>query len=96
MRELKTQEAIFEQLSKQHEMAKLTEAKDSSSFQVLDSAVVPVQKVKPKRSMIVISWMAAGFLLSVMSAFLLEYLEKMPAEDKELINYIKKQALSLK
>lgn len=96
MRELKTQEAIFEQLSKQYEMAKLSEAKDSSSFQVLDSAVVPVRKAKPKRLMIVIYWMVSALLVSVLSAFLLEYFEKMPAEDKELIDDIKKQVLSLK
>lgn len=96
MRELKTQEAIFEQLSKQYEMAKLTEAKDSSSFQVLDSAVIPVHKVKPKRSMIVIYWIVSAFLVSALSAFLLEYLEKMPEEDKELLDSIKRQVLSLK
>lgn len=96
MRELKTQEAIFEQLSKQYEMAKLTEAKDSSSFQILDSAVIPVHKVKPKRSMIVIYWIVSAFLVSALSAFLLEYLEKMPEEDKELLDSIKRQALSLK
>jgi capsule polysaccharide export protein KpsE/RkpR len=46
MRDMKFQEAIFEQLPKQYEMAKLNEAKDSSSIQVLDSAVPPNQKSK--------------------------------------------------
>ncbi|WP_243688490.1 hypothetical protein [Geotalea toluenoxydans] len=47
LRELKTQEAIFEQLKKQYEVAKYNEAKDSSSVQVLDDAVVPAKKANP-------------------------------------------------
>src|SRR6185369_1236617 len=54
MREMKSQETIFEQLTKQYELAKLNEAKDSSSLQVLDEAVIPLQKSKPKRSLIVL------------------------------------------
>ncbi|HYS42348.1 MAG TPA: Wzz/FepE/Etk N-terminal domain-containing protein [Geobacteraceae bacterium] len=82
MRELKTQEAIYEQLTRQYEVAKLTEAKDSSSLQVLDEAVVPVKKNKPKRSLIVILATVTAFFVSVFLAFILEYLEKMPAEDR--------------
>lgn len=82
MRELKTQEAVYEQLTKQYEVAKLTEAKDSSSLQVLDDAVVPAKKSKPKRSMIVILSTVTAFFLSVFLAFVLEYLEKMSEEDR--------------
>ncbi|HEX8961111.1 MAG TPA: GNVR domain-containing protein [Geobacteraceae bacterium] len=82
MRELKTQEAIYEQLTKQYEVAKLTEAKDSSSLQVLDEAVVPVKKSKPKRSLIVILATVTALFVSVFFAFILEYFEKMPAEDR--------------
>jgi len=54
LRELKTQEALFEQLTKQFELAKINEARDSSSLQVLDEAVPPLRKSGPKRSLIVI------------------------------------------
>lgn len=82
MRELKTQEMIFEQLSKQNEIAKLTEAKDSSSIQILDEAVVPIKKSKPKRSLIVILTTVAAFFIATFTAFILEYFEKIPEEDR--------------
>lgn len=96
MRELKTQEAIFEQMTKQYEIAKLSEAKDSSTFQILDEAVVPVKKSKPSRALIVIFATVIAFFVSVFSAFLLEYLSKMSDEDRKLFDSIKKQALALK
>lgn len=82
MRELKIQEAIFEQLTKQYELAKLNEAKDSSSLQVLDEAVVPLKKSKPKRSLIVVLATATAFFIALFWVFILEYIEKMPGEDR--------------
>lgn len=96
MREVKTQEAIFEQLTKQFEVAKLTEAKDSSSIQVLDDAVVPVKKSKPKRSLIVILATVTAFFVSVFLAFILEYLEKMSAEDRTRLDEIRVMLLPRK
>lgn len=96
MRELKTQEAIFEQLTKQFEMAKLSEAKDSSTVQILDEAVVPVKKSKPSRALIVILATVTAFFISVLSAFVLEYLGKMSDENRKIFDSIKKQALTLK
>lgn len=82
LRELKTQEAIFEQLKKQYEVAKFSEAKDSSSIQVLDEAVVPMKKSKPKRSLIVILATVTAFFVSIFTAFVLEYFDKMSDEDR--------------
>jgi tyrosine-protein kinase Etk/Wzc len=95
-RELKTQEAIFEQLTKQYEMAKLNEAKDSSSFQVLDEAVVPVKKSKPKRSLIVIMVTLSAFFVSILIVFVQEYLAKVSDEDKKILENIKTLALTFK
>jgi tyrosine-protein kinase Etk/Wzc len=88
LRELKIQEAVFEQLTKQYEMAKLNEAKDSSTFQVLDEAVVPIRKSKPSRSLIVIMSTAATFLISVVVVCAREYLAKLPAEDRAIVDDI--------
>lgn len=82
MREVKTQEAIFEQLTKQYEVAKLTEAKDSSSIQVLDDAVVPQKKSKPKRALIVILSTVTAFFISIFAVFLQEFFAKMNDEDR--------------
>lgn len=85
LREFKLQEALFEQLSKQYELAKLNEAKDSSSLQVLDEAVVPAKKSKPKRSLIVILATVTAFFCSVFLVFIQEYLAKMSPEDAALL-----------
>lgn len=92
LREVKTQEAILEQLTKQYEIAKLSEAKDSSSLQTLDEAVVPLTKAKPKRALIVIFVTVAAFAFSILVVFIQEYLERMPAEDRKIIENIKQSA----
>ena len=96
MRELRTQEAIFEQLTKQYEMAKLSEAKDSSSFQILDEAVVPVKKSKPVRSLIVILAAVIGFFVSILVVFFQEYLAKISDDDRVIVKNIKKHILAFK
>jgi uncharacterized protein involved in exopolysaccharide biosynthesis len=90
MRELKIQEAVFEQLTKQYELAKLNEAKDSSSLQVLDEAVAPLKKSKPKRSLIVILATVTAFFCSIFWIFLQEYFAKMPDDDRIRWEEIKK------
>ena len=74
VRDLKYAETIYEMLAKQFEMAKIDEAKESSVIQVLDKAVVPEQKSKPKRTMMVLlSALATGFL-TILYAFIKEAL----------------------
>ena len=82
-REAKIQEMLFELLTQQHEMAKIEEAKDTTTIQVLDEAVVPEEKTKPRRSLIVVLSGAVAFLVSVFLAFLFESFERMGNEDKE-------------
>ncbi len=89
LRELKTQEALFEQLTKQFEMAKISEARDSSSLQVLDEAVAPLYKSKPKRSMIVILSAVTAFFCSIFLVFIKEYLAKLSPEDSAILNDMK-------
>ena len=89
LRELKIQETIFEQLSKQYEVAKINEAKDSSSLQVLDEAVTPLRKSKPKRSLIVILSTVTAFFVSIFIVFIQEYLSKISPEDAEIVRNIR-------
>jgi tyrosine-protein kinase Etk/Wzc len=96
MRELKIQEAIFEQLTKQFEMAKISEAKDSSTLQVLDEAVVPLRKSKPKRALIVLLSTVTAFFVSIFIVFIQEYLSKMSPEDSALLSNIKKSLFRLR
>lgn len=73
VRDVKYNEAIFEVMSKQFEIAKLDEAKDSGTLQVLDAAVEPDRKSKPKRSLMVLMGTLVGGFLAVCTAFFKEW-----------------------
>lgn len=89
LRELKIQEALFEQLTKQFELAKMNEARDASSLQVLDEAVPPLHKSKPKRSLIVILSTVTALFCSVFLVFIREYLTKLSPEDSAIMDEMK-------
>lgn len=71
-RELLIRERVFELLTQQFEMAKITEAQDDISFQVLDAAIPSEKKSGPKRSFIVIGSLFASLALGIILAFLVE------------------------
>ena len=76
LRQLKYNETLFELLSKQFELAKLDEARDAVVIQVIDRAIPPERKSRPKRSFIVILATAAMLFLSVFIVLLLEHPRK--------------------
>lgn len=76
LRNLKYQEAVWEILAKQFEMAKLDEAKDYPLIQILDKAILPEKKSKPKRSLIVILATLVACFLAVIWAFIREGLTR--------------------
>jgi uncharacterized protein involved in exopolysaccharide biosynthesis len=83
LRDLKIQEALFELLTKQDEMAKINQAREVSSLQVLDRAVPPDRKSRPRRSLLVLGVTGLAFVLSVLLAFALESAQRMsPAQRK--------------
>lgn len=73
LRDLKTQEALYEILLKQYEVAKVDEARESSVIQVVDSAVVPDKKSSPKRFLMVFIAAFIGFFIAAGIAFILEH-----------------------
>jgi len=64
LRRAKIQEAVFEILTKQYEMAKVQEAKEIPTVKVLDPANYPERRATPRRTLT----MAMGFLLSLVLA----------------------------
>jgi uncharacterized protein involved in exopolysaccharide biosynthesis len=71
-RDMKFLERLTELLTQQFEAAKIDEAKDISIVQVLDKAVEPKRKSKPKRALItILTALVAGFL-AVIWAFIRE------------------------
>src|SRR4030067_348079 len=72
LRDVKYNEILYELLAKQYEMAKLDEARDAVTIQVIDKAVIPEKKVKPKRAIIVALSTFTGLLFSIFTAFRIE------------------------
>ena len=65
-RTLKVEEAVFETLTKQYELAKVQEAKEIPSVKVLDAPEIPERKSFPPRTLIVIGGAILALGLSVM------------------------------
>lgn len=76
LRELKYQETLYELLARQYEMAKIDEAKDAPLIQVIDKAIAPDRKSKPKRAQIVLLSALAALFAAIIAAFLMESLER--------------------
>ena len=83
LRNLKYQEALWEILARQFEMAKLDEAKDYPLIQILDKATPPEKKSKPKRSLIVLLATLVAFFLAVIWAFISEALARSGSDSEQ-------------
>jgi uncharacterized protein involved in exopolysaccharide biosynthesis len=83
MRTYKTNEALVELLTKQYEMASISEKKSVSPLQVLQAAKVPERKSRPARAKLVLmATFTMGFFAVVVS-FLLEFVARMPEAEKQ-------------
>jgi|SRR5579884_155410 len=76
LRDAKVQETLYSLLTQQYEIARIQEAKDSPTVQVLDMAKVPEKKVKPKRLLIITLSTFTATLFAIFLAFLAESLKK--------------------
>jgi uncharacterized protein involved in exopolysaccharide biosynthesis len=71
LRDLETQNNLYKLLLQQYEVAKLQEAKDTPTVQVLDPAEPPYRKAKPKRAIIaILAALSATFLLAIAALFI--------------------------
>jgi len=64
-RRTKVQEVVLETLTKQYELAKVEEARETPSVKVLDAADVPERKSYPPRTLLVIAVTAIAFVFGV-------------------------------
>jgi len=91
-RELEVQNSIFEMLTTLYEQAKIEEAKDTPTIQVLDKAIPPEKKYKPRRALMVTVWSGIALVFSVILAFLFDYMEKVSSasnKNSEKVNRLK-------
>lgn len=87
LRDVKYYETIYELLAKQFELAKIDEAKDSSVIQVIDKAVEPDRKSKPKRAItVLLSATITGFavVIWIFLRLALSRLKGSPAQSERL------------
>lgn len=73
LRDVEVQNIIYKILTQQFEQARILEAKQTPTLQVLDWAVPPIYKNRPKRSLIVLG---AFFFSAVLSIFFILAVEK--------------------
>jgi uncharacterized protein involved in exopolysaccharide biosynthesis len=72
LRDVKYYEFLYELLAKQYELAKIDEAKNATIVQVMDNAIEPDRKSKPKRAQIVVLSVFLTLFISTIWAFVLE------------------------
>jgi uncharacterized protein involved in exopolysaccharide biosynthesis len=72
LRDVKYQQALYELLAKQYEIARVDELRNTVVIQVVDPAITLDKKSKPWRSLIIILSALAAFLCVVIWAFLRE------------------------
>lgn len=93
-REVLVQNKLFEFLFQMYEQAKIQEAKDSPTVQVLDPGRVPIRKAKPKRMIMVLVAGLLSLVLTGIYVFGKEYLDSLQArggETADKIDWIKAQ-----
>jgi len=92
LRDVKIQETLFELLTKQYEMAKIREAKNISTIQVIDEAVPPDRQSSPKRLLIIILVALAAGMSAILGAFVKEFTEQMPEGHRQRWTQVKEMA----
>lgn len=64
-RDFKYHETLFELVAKQYEVARLDEAREAASIQVVDVAVAPELKSKPKKALIAVATTFGAFFVTL-------------------------------
>jgi len=72
MREVEVQNTLYTFLTQQYEEAKIQEARDTPTVQILDHAVLPKLKYKPVRSRVFL----IGFVLSTVFSMYYVYFRR--------------------
>jgi tyrosine-protein kinase Etk/Wzc len=83
-RDALTQQTVFELLTQQYEMAKIEQAKEDIAFQIIDTAIAPEKRIKPKRKLNVMLAGVVSLFAGIFLVFFLEYLENMKKREQEV------------
>lgn len=83
VREVKVQETVWELLNQQYYSAKIQEARDTPTVQILDEAIPPEKRTSPKRKLLVLVGSFLTFSFSIFWAFVLEYGQRIKQREEE-------------
>ncbi|MBQ5939645.1 Wzz/FepE/Etk N-terminal domain-containing protein [Massilia sp. AB1] len=72
LRDVKYYQMLYELLAKQYEVARLDEAKDPAIIQVLDAAIEPERKIKPKRALFVVTLTILALAATMLAVLFLD------------------------
>jgi tyrosine-protein kinase Etk/Wzc len=90
-RDLKYAETVFELMAKQYELARVDEARDAAAVQVVDHAIPPDYKSKPRRLLIIVVTGFVSAVLTILGTLILgTWIKVDKAEDKNKIEELKK------
>jgi tyrosine-protein kinase Etk/Wzc len=94
LRDLKYYETLFDLMAKQYEIAKVDEARNATVIQVLDRAVPPEKKARPRRALMAVVATFTGFFFAVFAAFFAEFVERSrnDAGNREKLDAIRRNA----
>ena len=102
IREVKVQETVWQLLNQQYYSAKIQEARDTPTVQVLDEAVPPEKRTSPKRKLILLVTAFLTFAFSIIGAFVMEFAEKIKTREMQshkvhgMVSELKKDIRDLK
>jgi uncharacterized protein involved in exopolysaccharide biosynthesis len=82
VRDVKVQETVHNLLMAQYEQAKINEARDMPTVQLLDKAVVAERKSRPKTVLNMAIAGALSLFVGIFLAFVLEYVERIRKQEQ--------------
>jgi len=81
-RDFKYHETLFELMAKQYELARLDEAREGAVIQVVDAALPPERRSKPKKALITVLTTLAMFFVTVLLVFVRQAFRNMAGQSE--------------
>jgi uncharacterized protein involved in exopolysaccharide biosynthesis len=82
MRDLKVREQVYAFLRTEYEQAKIQEERDTPSITVVDPAEKPLQRARPRRTLLVATAAGVAGIVSVLGALVLTWVDMLPPGDR--------------
>jgi uncharacterized protein involved in exopolysaccharide biosynthesis len=83
LRDVKYYEFLYELLAKQYEIARIDEAKDPAIVQVMDGAIEPDRRSRPKRTLIVLLSTFVALFVGLIAAFVSEAMSRVRSDPEQ-------------